>query len=66
MPFYVSLRSADVYHNKELFQVDDQYVPSAVAGVPPDFFSADGQLWGNPIYNWKEMEKQGFGVMFVL
>ncbi|MBO7254121.1 MAG: 4-alpha-glucanotransferase [Clostridia bacterium] len=60
MPFYVSLRSADVYHNKELFQVDDQYVPSAVAGVPPDFFSLEGQLWGNPIYNWKEMEKQGF------
>ncbi|MBE6648660.1 MAG: 4-alpha-glucanotransferase [Ruminococcaceae bacterium] len=60
MPFYVSLRSADVYNNKELFQLDDQYVPSAVAGVPPDFFSEDGQYWGNPVYNWKEMEKQGF------
>ncbi len=60
MPFYVSLRSADVYYNRNLFQVGDDYVPSAVAGVPPDYFSEDGQLWGNPIYNWKEMEKQNF------
>ena len=60
MPFYVSLRSADVYNNKNLFKVDDMYVPSEVAGVPPDYFSKDGQLWGNPIYNWKEMENQGF------
>ncbi len=60
MPFYVGLRSADVYNNKELFRVDEDYIPDSVAGVPPDIFSEEGQLWGNPIYNWKEMEKQGF------
>ncbi len=60
MPFYVSLISADVYFHKKLFKLDDAFVPSQVAGVPPDYFSEDGQLWGNPVYDWDEMEKDGY------
>ncbi len=51
LPIYVAHDSADVWANRELFQLDD--VASTVqAGVPPDYFSETGQLWGNPIYNW--------------
>ncbi len=60
MPFYVGLESADVYANRSLFKVDEKFVPKEVAGVPPDYFSEDGQLWGNPIYDWKEMKKDDF------
>ena len=60
IPFYVSYDSADVWANKEQFLLDDDFRPKCVAGVPPDYFSADGQLWGNPIYNWNEMKKDGY------
>lgn len=52
IPIYVALDSADVWANTKQFLLDDDYTPSAVAGVPPDAFSEDGQLWGNPLYNW--------------
>ncbi len=51
-PFYVGLCSADVWANQELFKLDASGRPTHVAGVPPDYFSATGQLWGNPVYNW--------------
>lgn len=60
IPIYVSYDSADVWANREMFLLDDDNKPSCVAGVPPDYFCADGQLWGNPIYNWELMEKDGF------
>lgn len=51
-PIFVALDSADVWSNPELFQLKKNGQPKAVAGVPPDYFSADGQLWGNPLYDW--------------
>ena len=60
IPIYVSYDSCDVWGNKELFLLDENHKPSAVAGVPPDYFSKDGQLWGNPLYDWKKMESDGF------
>lgn len=60
IPIYVSYDSADVCFGRGLFLTDKEGRPSAVAGVPPDYFSADGQLWGNPIYDWKEMKKDGY------
>ncbi len=60
IPFYVNLDSCDVWANRHLFFVDDACVPSCVGGVPPDSFTDEGQLWGNPVYNFKEMEKDGF------
>ncbi|MBR2901327.1 MAG: 4-alpha-glucanotransferase [Clostridia bacterium] len=61
MPIYVSRDSADVWGNPELFDIDpDTYQPERVAGVPPDYFSEDGQLWGNPLYNWKYHKSQGY------
>jgi len=60
IPIYVSYDSADVWANKEMFLLDNENKPSAVAGVPPDYFCEDGQLWGNPLYNWKKMEEDGF------
>jgi 4-alpha-glucanotransferase len=53
LPIFVSPDSADVWAHPELFLLDDQANPKVVAGVPPDYFSADGQLWGNPIYDWE-------------
>lgn len=53
IPIYVAFDSADTWAHPELFQLDENNVPCAVAGCPPDGFSADGQLWGNPLYNWK-------------
>ena len=61
VPIYVPLDSVDVWRNPELFQLDADLNPEMVAGVPPDGFTADGQLWGNPLYRWDEMEKTGFG-----
>lgn len=61
MPIYVSFDSADVWAHTPLFKLDEKTLkPKKVAGVPPDYFSADGQLWGNPIYDWDKMEKDGF------
>lgn len=60
MPFYVDFDSSDVWSNKHLFKLNEDNLPVTVSGVPPDFFSWDGQLWGNPIYNWNEMEKEDF------
>ncbi|MBQ0038426.1 MAG: 4-alpha-glucanotransferase [Clostridiales bacterium] len=61
VPIYVAMDSADVWTEPEFFQLTEQCVPTAVAGVPPDYFSADGQLWGNPLYRWDRMEADGFG-----
>lgn len=61
LPIYVALDSADVWAAPENFQLDGRNVPTAVSGVPPDYFSADGQLWGNPLYNYEYMEKTGYG-----
>ena len=59
-PIYVAMDSADVWARPELFQLDENNVPTEVAGCPPDAFSEDGQLWGNPLYRWEVMEKDGF------
>ena len=53
LPIYVSLDSADAWANPELFLLDEENIPKAVSGCPPDAFSPTGQLWGNPLYNWK-------------
>ena len=60
MPIYVALDSADTWVYYEQFQLDEGHNPEKVAGVPPDAFSDEGQLWGNPLYNWDAMEKDGF------
>ena len=60
MPLYLAHGSADVWANPELFALDEGGRAAKVAGVPPDYFSEDGQLWGNPLYNWTAMEKDGF------
>lgn len=61
LPIYVAMDSADVWAEPENFQLDEQNMPTEVAGVPPDYFSEDGQLWGNPLYRWDRMEQDGFG-----
>ena len=61
LPIYVAMDSADVWAEPECFQLDDQCVPTEVSGVPPDYFSADGQLWGNPLYDWPTHKATGFG-----
>jgi 4-alpha-glucanotransferase len=61
VPIYVSLDSSDVWSHPDLFKLDGQRNPTAVAGVPPDYFSATGQLWGNPLYNWERIREDGFG-----
>jgi len=60
LPIYVSLDSVDVWANPKQFQLDKDLKPKCVAGVPPDYFSEEGQLWGNPLYDYAEMEKDGF------
>ena len=60
MPIYVALDSVDVWANPGLFELDEERKPVCVAGCPPDAFSDDGQKWGNPLYNWKIMEKEEF------
>ena len=60
IPIYVDLDSADVWANPSLFQLDKNYKPKFIAGVPPDYFCEDGQVWGNPLYNYKEMKKDGY------
>ena len=61
VPIYVPMDSVDVWRNPDLFQLDQDLKPEMVAGVPPDGFTADGQLWGNPLYRWDLMEEAGFG-----
>lgn len=61
LPFYVSLDSVDCWAHPEVFQMDKDSNPKVVAGCAPDAFSRTGQLWGNPIYDWKALEKDGFG-----
>jgi 4-alpha-glucanotransferase len=60
IPIFVAHDSADVWTNPDLFKLNDDGTPIVVAGVPPDYFSATGQLWGNPLYNWEHMRADGF------
>lgn len=60
LPFYVAHNSADVWANRQFFELDEQGEMKTVAGVPPDVFSIDGQRWGMPIFNWKALEKDNF------
>ena len=60
MPIYVAMDSADVWADPASFQLDSRCVPTEVAGVPPDSFTADGQLWGNPLYDWEAMKRDGY------
>jgi len=61
LPIYVPLDSADVWANPEIFQLDEKdHRPEAVSGVPPDYFSEDGQLWGHPLYDWDALKKTGY------
>lgn len=60
LPIFVALDSADVWGNPELFDLDEHGNPRMVAGVPPDYFSTTGQLWGNPLYRWDVMEQAGY------
>ncbi len=61
IPIFVDHNSSDVWANKKYFDVDDTGNRLLVSGVPPDYFSETGQLWGNPLYRWKELEKDGYG-----
>jgi 4-alpha-glucanotransferase len=60
MPIFVAHDSSDVWANQSCFLLDEQGMPTVVAGVPPDYFSETGQRWGNPHYNWDEMRKNGY------
>jgi 4-alpha-glucanotransferase len=60
LPFYLDRNSVDVWWRRTLFRVDADGRPDAVAGVPPDYFSRDGQLWGNPLYDWPRMAEDGY------
>jgi 4-alpha-glucanotransferase len=61
IPIFVAYDSADVWGNRELFFIGDDNRPTVVAGVPPDYFSATGQLWGNPLYRWDVLAERGYG-----
>ena len=60
IPIYVALDSSDVWANTSLFEMDERLNPKRVAGVPPDYFSETGQLWGNPLYDWSVMKKEKY------
>lgn len=60
LPFYVDLDSVEAWWHRKLFRIDADGRPEAVAGVPPDYFNADGQLWGNPLYAWEAMRADGY------
>lgn len=61
LPIYVAFDSADVWSESRFFQLDEDNVPTEVAGVPPDAFTDEGQLWGNPLYDWDAMKADGYG-----
>lgn len=61
LPIFVAYDSADVWANPQLFHLDEKGAPIVVAGVPPDYFSKTGQLWGNPLYNWERIAEDGYG-----
>ena len=61
VPFYVALDSADAWSHPEAFRMSKDFVPTVVAGCPPDAFSATGQLWGNPVYDWAKLKKNKYG-----
>ena len=60
IPIFVAMDSSDAWTNPKEFFLDDEFQPTVVAGVPPDYFSATGQLWGNPLYRWKAMKASGY------
>lgn len=60
VPIYVSYESADVWAHPDIFQLDEERRPAVVAGVPPDYFSTTGQLWGNPVYRWEVLSETGY------
>jgi 4-alpha-glucanotransferase len=60
LPIYIALDSADAWANRDILMLDEDGRPKAVAGVPPDYFSEDGQLWGNPLYDWAQHEADGY------
>jgi len=60
MPIFIALDSAEVWSHPEMFYLDDNGKPTVVAGVPPDYFSRTGQLWGNPLYRWDVIAKDGY------
>jgi 4-alpha-glucanotransferase len=60
IPIFVAADSADIWAHRELFLLDERGAPLSVAGVPPDYFSPTGQLWGNPLYDWKRMARDGY------
>lgn len=60
IPIFVAYDSADVWANREMFYLDVKGFPTSVAGVPPDFFSETGQLWGNPLYDWEKIKNDGY------
>lgn len=60
IPIYVAYESSDVWANPSLFQLDEKNLSKCVAGVPPDYFSEDGQLWGNPLYDWDKMKEDNY------
>lgn len=60
LPIYIAMDSSDVWSQPQNYLLDQDNVPTSVAGVPPDAFTADGQLWGNPLYNWEKMASDGF------
>lgn len=61
IPIYAAMDSADIWASPENFQLDKKNMPVDVAGVPPDYFSEEGQLWGNPLYDWEAMKNDGYG-----
>ena len=60
IPFYVGASSSDAWSNQDEFLLDENDYPDGIAGVPPDYFSKDGQRWGNLLYDWKYMKDDGF------
>lgn len=60
IPYYINYDSSDVWANQELFKLDEEKNPEFVAGVPPDYFSKTGQLWGNPVYDWDKLKESGY------